>query len=291
MRVSQTLLPWVALFAKAQAFWGRSENSPQIRPIDGVRGRVNDTALFALKYTSIGPVCIRKIALPRSPEAIKAFFEYQLAPLFESAGIKSSALTEGLAQWSKAGRYYHSLTHLLSLYQDIMALDGISDEDRDRLLLAAFFHDVIYDPKLSKDDPSNEQQSIAFYKKSFESPERIDPDVIKCIAATEEAPPNTPENRLALVFRRTDYNIVGKSWDELLEWRKQVFFEYHHLYESDPVVFNNNCVTFFNSVLNDQKLGLNHKQKQNIEALKERVETDHQYWNIEFEKMIRDLSN
>ena len=55
------------------------------------------------------------------------------------------------------GRYYHNLSHIQNMLQTIRSMPA-EDYDETAVLLAVWFHDVIYDPRAS----DNEVQSAAY---------------------------------------------------------------------------------------------------------------------------------
>lgn len=69
------------------------------------------------------------------------------------------------AMWEQPHRYYHNLSHLKFLWDGILTLkykQAISEKDFEILVLAALFHDIVYDP-LSTD---NENQSMGHLEDS-----------------------------------------------------------------------------------------------------------------------------
>jgi len=54
-------------------------------------------------------------------------------------------LREVAARWCEKQRYWHGPNHLLDLTKEICAV--VTGQDRDVLLLAAIYHDAIYDPR------------------------------------------------------------------------------------------------------------------------------------------------
>ena len=68
--------------------------------------------------------------------------------------------------WNQKTRFYHNVQHLNQIITDIqysILFGDLSVVEKHTLLLAAFFHDAIYDAK-RKD---NEDKSIEFFKKSY----------------------------------------------------------------------------------------------------------------------------
>ncbi len=70
-----------------------------------------------------------------------------------------SSLDEVAARWCERQRFWHGPDHLLTMVEEIMATE--KGERREILLLAALYHDVVYDPRAS----DNEEASAALLRR------------------------------------------------------------------------------------------------------------------------------
>lgn len=61
------------------------------------------------------------------------------------------------AAYNEPGRYYHNLGHLIHLYKELLAVKTLT-ADWDSMLLALFYHDVVYDTGSA----TNEEDSAYF---------------------------------------------------------------------------------------------------------------------------------
>ena len=115
--------------------------------------------------------------------------------------------------WNAPGRFYHSEPHMEDLLQQIA---NWSQPTRDKLTLAAIFHDIIYDPTRS----DNEEQSALFLESHCI---RDVSDIVQIIRDTATHRPTTP---LSAIFNAMDMDILNRSWPELQAWEDGIFLEY-----------------------------------------------------------------
>jgi predicted metal-dependent HD superfamily phosphohydrolase len=205
---------------------------------------------------------------------ITAKIDQKFWPVFERAGVTRQAWVKGLQLWSGEGRFYHSPTHLQSLLNDIEAINdpSLSQADYERLIVIAFFHDVIYQPNKPKDDPkTNEQKSVEYYQNALGASHSPDPEVVRTILATEGAfaPEPTPENALARRFWLLDYGIVKKDFPTLLIWERDIFKEFSPFCSLD--FYKEKRAEFLQSCFSHPDLQLDAEQKENLNRLIEQV--------------------
>ena len=68
----------------------------------------------------------------------------------------ASLLAELARRWTERQRFWHGPRHLLAMLEEIIATTTAGD-DRDTLLLAAAYHDAIYDPTASDNEEASAQ--------------------------------------------------------------------------------------------------------------------------------------
>ena len=230
------------------------------------------TGLNSLVSDDLGEVNV----LPEESYAeITAKIDQKFWPVLERAGVTRKAWLEGLQLWSGEGRYYHSPTHLQSLLNDIESIYDplLSEADRERLIVIAFFHDVIYQPNKPKDDPkTNEQKSVEYYQSALSASHIPDPEVVRAILATQgtSAPEATPENALARRFWLLDYGIVKKDFPTLLIWERDIFKEFSPFCSLD--FYKEKRAEFLQSCFSHPDLQLTAEQKENLSRLIEWVQ-------------------
>ncbi|MDX2305067.1 MAG: adenylyltransferase/cytidyltransferase family protein [Microscillaceae bacterium] len=152
---------------------------------------------------------------------MKLYKKYQ--QVFRAYGIGNPEI---LAQyWREPHRYYHNEQHLEFLIKEIENLHQsgeLNEEERDILLMTAYYHDVIYDPTRT----DNEKQSADFFVQQADS----HPNTSMVWQMILDTQTHQPHHRLSEVFCALDMKIVShSSFTELLEWERKIFKEYQFL--------------------------------------------------------------
>ena len=125
-------------------------------------------------------------------------------------------------RYSEPHRAYHNLDHIDHMLSCLKAL-GVSDE---RLELAIWFHDVVYDPTAT----DNEKASAMLFEEklgSFLSPEFCG-DVMRLVLATDPGTERTGEPGEDLIVD-IDLSILSMDWDFYDAYRAGIRKEYAHV--------------------------------------------------------------
>lgn len=124
--------------------------------------------------------------------------------------------------WNEEHRFYHTPTHLEKLIIDIEKLRAekqVDEEEYKVLLMSAFFHDVVYNPKKQ----GNEEKSALFFEKNtivHKNTKLIRQIILD--TATHQT-----QHQLSKLFSTLDMKIVtDSSFTELLAWEKNIAKEY-----------------------------------------------------------------
>ncbi len=140
-----------------------------------------------------------------------------------SANEWTNSYTKLLKAWSSPGRYYHSLDHLDAM---LGLLERFQHQAHDwpGLLLAAWYHDAIYDPRAS----DNEAQSARWFleeahswKLAREQCERV----VELIRLTQTHTAH-PEDQDAQLLLDADLAILGTSPEEYARYAQAIRQEY-----------------------------------------------------------------
>jgi predicted metal-dependent HD superfamily phosphohydrolase len=138
--------------------------------------------------------------------------------------ITDKALYELPLRWKEKHRFYHNTDHLIQILQDIEKTPEfryLNVYEKHALLLAAFFHDAIYDPK-RKD---NEDKSINLFITSFKTKDikMLDTvcDLIECTKHRIR-----PLEKLKRILWDADNAGFKKGYDKLLKNEKLLAKEY-----------------------------------------------------------------
>ena len=143
-----------------------------------------------------------------------------LQQLLEKWGIKCDINTI-LSMWNESHRSYHNLNHLNDLICQINEnKSNFSEKEYEKLMLAAIFHDVVYDPA----SQTNEEDSAKFLMECAVDKKNADIlDVNQMILDTKT---HNSTTNLSESFNKYDMNIVERDFDQLLEWEKGISEEY-----------------------------------------------------------------
>ena len=141
--------------------------------------------------------------------------------IFEKWNIKLS-VDEVYACWSEPQRFYHTTEHLTQIISDILSAKNLNEEETEILLIAAIFHDIVYDPK----SRTNEEDSIQFFKDSFLSTYKLDTKELEVIDLIRMTKTHKPKSKLEELFCELDLKVLSYDLPGLLKWEEQIFREY-----------------------------------------------------------------
>ena len=127
-----------------------------------------------------------------------------------------------LERWREPHRKYHGISHLEDLISQIEAKRSeFSDSEYEMLLIAALFHDAIYDPLSDMNEEESAQLLLGLSDGSKEVM-----DICQIIIDTKTHISSTP---ISEKFCAMDMDIVNRPIDALLEWEEGIRYEYSAL--------------------------------------------------------------
>ena len=138
--------------------------------------------------------------------------------IFDRNGISADATTI-LNIWNEPGRYYHDIDHLNYMIDAIQKLN-LGQSDEDLLIIAAVFHDIVYDAM--KFD--NEEKSAEFFMNCCKN--KLDKRNLLIKQIILDTKSHKSNNWLSKVFCDIDMDIVLKDYNTLLEWEEGIYNEY-----------------------------------------------------------------
>jgi len=151
----------------------------------------------------------------------------KLGTILREHGITAADVKKVVAAYAEPHRYWHTEQHVLSML-DYMSthLDWpVNARDRDHLVLAACYHDVVYDPERT----DNEERSAALFEDhtdGFFAPDSVH-NVTRLIKET--APGATPTCPLSRLLREADINALCVGLDrigDMLDYGRRIYLEY-----------------------------------------------------------------
>lgn len=166
-------------------------------------------------------------------------------PLFSRYGMNPAAIHELIVRWRETHRHYHNESHLKFLLQAIEKLhvrQQITEDQRDSLLMTAFFHDVVYDPVSQQ----NEEESARLFSE-LTQPLADSDQIVQMILDTKT---HAPQSELSGIFSGLDMAVVSNSdFEALLAWEKGIAKEYqfvdYSLYKTGRTTFLEGCIQAF----------------------------------------------
>jgi pantetheine-phosphate adenylyltransferase len=170
------------------------------------------------------------------------YFDYQAyEPLFRQFGLTDQGVARVARGWREKHRHYHNEVHLqflVSRAEEQYAQGSLAAPDRDVLLMAAFFHDVVYDPMAS----DNEEQSAHLFDQLAQHPQK---ELVKAIILDTKH--HRPSGELSALFNAWDMAVVtDASFAELLGWERAIAREYQFAdygrYKAGRLAFLESCL-------------------------------------------------
>jgi len=141
--------------------------------------------------------------------------------------IHEKGLEELVYKWKEKHRFYHNTSHLTQIIQDIennIYFKELNVYDKHVLLLAAFYHDVVYNPKLK----NNEDKSKEVFINSLKIKDaKLIEKVTDLIETTKYR--RRPIDKLERIFWDADNAGFKRGYNELLKNEKLLKKEYSFL--------------------------------------------------------------
>ena len=119
---------------------------------------------------------------------------------------------EVFKHYEEPHRFYHTLNHLEDIFQQLTDRGLI---DNEALLLAAVYHDIIYDPKSA----TNEEDSERYFTENFKGDEALKRGVSTMILDTKTHQSSTA---LSAIFCEIDLNILHQPLHKLIAYEHQI---------------------------------------------------------------------
>jgi predicted metal-dependent HD superfamily phosphohydrolase len=144
------------------------------------------------------------------------------------AGNSPTSRTEWaavVAAWSEPHRRYHDLAHLAAVLGLVGELGGAA-ADPDAVRLAAWYHDVVYDPERSDNEEVSAQRARAGLR-GLVTDERLD-EVERLVLLTAGHDP-APGDTNAAVLCDADLAVLAAPPESYAAYASAVRLEYGHL--------------------------------------------------------------
>jgi len=141
--------------------------------------------------------------------------------------VSDKAIFELPLRWKEKHRYYHTVNHLVWVLQNIetnIYFKELSLYEKHALLLAAFFHDAVYDPKRN----DNEEKSVQLFRFAFKNSDpKMARTVEELIMVTKYR--KRPITKIQRILWDADNAGFKKGYASLLKTEKLIQKEYSYL--------------------------------------------------------------
>jgi predicted metal-dependent HD superfamily phosphohydrolase len=141
--------------------------------------------------------------------------------------ISEKSLINLKKRWNEKTRFYHNQNHLIHVLSNIVNnlwFSSLSRVEKHALLLAAFFHDAIYNPK--KND--NEDKSIELFKICYKGYDSIMVQKVSELIETTKHR-KKPIVGLQKIFWMADNGGFFENYDIFLKTENKIRKEYSHI--------------------------------------------------------------
>ncbi len=148
------------------------------------------------------------------------------------AGDSPTSRTEWaavMAAWSEPHRRYHDLSHLAAVLGLVDALAPAAD-DADAVRLAAWYHDVVYDPRSAENEARSAGRARAGLR-GLVSDERL-AEVERLVLLTVDHDP-APDDANGAVLCDADLAVLAAPPEAYAGYASAVRAEYGHLSDAD----------------------------------------------------------
>lgn len=136
--------------------------------------------------------------------------------------LSSKYWSEIVINYCDAGRYYHTLAHVETMYKELMSVKE-SFEDWDTVLLALFYHDIIYNTRKN----NNEALSAEFAREKLirlaYPSKKADRCIIHILATKGHCVNKDMDTNL---FTDADLSVLGQSADVYKSYTENIRKEY-----------------------------------------------------------------
>lgn len=135
-----------------------------------------------------------------------------------------------VARWSETQRHYHTVTHLTAVLKVVDQHAGHAAHP-ERVRLAAWLHDAVYDPRAT--DGANERESAELAENLLVSlgvPDEVAADVARLVRVTARHRSDDPDSELLC---DADLAILGSDKSEYEAYVRGIRQEYAHVNDDD----------------------------------------------------------
>lgn len=160
-------------------------------------------------------------------DTIKKYW-IDLAEKYSSDKLQTEQCFDKLQKaYNEPQRHYHNMEHILSMIQEINNCQNESI-DRDSLLFATWFHDIIYNPRKHDNEAKSAEEAIRTLKQLSVPEETIQKVKELILATANHMNTKEPDHNLSF-FLDCDLKILGSKREDYLLYAENIRKEYKHV--------------------------------------------------------------
>ena len=158
-----------------------------------------------------------------STDRLKANWDNSLQPFSANPTDADRLFGDLVAAYSSGDRFYHNLAHIQQVLEAISQARSLA-RNLPEIQLAAWFHDVIYNPK-AKDNEDRSAEYAAAVLDRLNLPTEAIANIKTLILTTRTHQP-LPENIDSQIFLDADLSILGSSDSDYQAYTRAIRQEY-----------------------------------------------------------------
>jgi predicted metal-dependent HD superfamily phosphohydrolase len=163
-------------------------------------------------------------------ETLKSNWDTLLQPFLVDSNLKQKVFFDLVTAYFGADRFYHTLEHIGQLIETIEQMKSLSF-DFSSVQLAAWFHDVIYDPKAN----DNEEKSVEYAESALNLLKLPKPTIehVKNLILTTKSHQASPADIDSQILLDADLAILGSDKQDYQTYAQSIRQEYAWMSDVD----------------------------------------------------------
>lgn len=129
--------------------------------------------------------------------------------------------------YTESHRYYHNLAHIQSM---LLEIENSTDNflDKDSLLFATWFHDIIYNPQKHDNEAQSAKVAISYLTQLSVPEDKIELVKALILATANHTKAPTDNNNLNF-FLDCDLKVLSFKREDYIQYAKNIRKEYQHV--------------------------------------------------------------
>lgn len=132
-----------------------------------------------------------------------------------------------MEKWNEPHRYWHTPNHLFDMLEGVKELfkdKKVTENEYHILVVAAVFHDIVYDPKRGDNEEKSVEYMMSIYDpNSNHEMKHFGDKVVEVIMDTKN---HSSKDGLTKKFNKLDTAILDAPFIDMLDWENKIYKEY-----------------------------------------------------------------